>query len=285
MPALFIAGFGLGAFLVLSWSLNQAAKRRRARTGPSFRWTRANITSGLAAVAIIVSTVMAFLFEDVSILLALLLMRLGVLILAPVIDLCSGRRPTRAGLLAAGICGTGCAFGGITGTFSPLSVSVMAVLSVYFTGYIIRLSLMTKYAKIPVRSTRGDWLVAEVKISGLALIYFAVASFVRQLVLDHQAVIIEWRTIGIAIICGLAYGYAFVNGTLIYLDWHENVRAVTINRSASLLAGVVASLVGWAFLEMPMPAGREWGLAGFMIIALLIVGAESLKSEEKSPPH
>lgn len=276
MPALFIAGFGLGAFLVLSWSLNQAAKRRRARTGPSFRWTRANIISGLAAVAIIASTVMAFLFEDVSILLALLLMRLGVLILAPVIDLCSGRRPTRAGLLAAGICGTGCAFGSITGTFSPLSVGVMAVLSVYFAGYVIRLSLMTKHAKIPVRSTRGDWFIAEVKISAIALICFAGLSFARQLVFDYQAVFIEWRTIGVAISCGLAYGYAFVNGTLIYLDWRENVRAVTINRSASLLAGVAASLIGWAFLDMPIPDLREWGLALFMALALLIMGAESL---------
>ncbi|MEM1086623.1 MAG: hypothetical protein AAGH90_02770 [Pseudomonadota bacterium] len=282
-PALFLAGFGIGSFLILAWTTWQGYRRRERRAGPAVRWTLPSIASGLAAIAIVAATVMAFLFEDVSILLALVLMRLGVLILAPIIDVVTGRAMSRAGLVAAIICGLGCVFGGVSGAFEPLSPAVLTVLSVYLTGYAIRLSLMTRYAKTPVRSARGDWFIVEVQITAGVLLLVGLVALSASTVTQPVWLSLDGQILGAALICGLAYGYAFTNGTLIYLDWRENVRAVTINRSASLLAGVAASLIGWAILAMPMPAGREWVLAAFMVAALVIMGTDSLRQAEKSP--
>ncbi|MEM7491971.1 MAG: hypothetical protein AAF296_01230 [Pseudomonadota bacterium] len=282
-PEIFIAGFALGAFCALHWGLWNARRRRSKRHGPKIEWKRANIISGFAAVAIVGATVMAFLFQDVSILLALLLMRLGVLMLAPLIDHFSGRLPSQSALIGSAVCGLGCLYGGLTNTFSALSWPVAGVLSVYLIGYAIRLSLMTKYAKTPVRSARGDWFIIEVQITALAML--AIGAVVAIANLSSNLILREWQTLFAALVCGLAYGYAFIHGTLIYLDWRENLRAVTINRSASLLAGVAASLVGWAALGMDMPPAREWTLAGFMMLALFIMGTDSLRSKIKSPPR
>ncbi|MEL7231537.1 MAG: hypothetical protein AAGJ85_03390 [Pseudomonadota bacterium] len=284
-PDLFVAGFSLGGFFVLYWSLWQAGRRRRARAGPAVRWTGASVASGLAAIAIVAATVMAFLFEDVSILLALLLMRLGVLILAPIIDSITGRTVSKAAYIAAALCGLGCAFSGLFGTFRGLSVPVWGVLCAYLLGYAIRLSLMTRYAKTPKRSARGDWFIVEAQITATAMLVVGTLTAMTATVGEPARILDQWQMLAVSLVAGLAYGYAFVNGTLIYLDWRENVRAVTINRSASLLAGVAASLIGWAALNMPMPALREWGLAAFMVAALIIMGADTLRTKAKSPPH
>ncbi|MEM1390059.1 MAG: hypothetical protein AAGG45_03180 [Pseudomonadota bacterium] len=285
VPDIFIAGFGFGGFCVLSWSLWSAGQRRRARHGPKPQKTTANIVSGFAAVTIVGATVMAFLFRDVSILLALLLMRLGVLMLAPFIDRFSGRMPSKAALLAAAICGLGCISGSMTNTFSALSWPVSGVLCIYLTGYAVRLSLMTRYAKTPVRSARGDWFMIEVQITAFVMLLISTLMLAQRLTSSPDFILREWQALTASLLCGLAYGYAFVHGTLIYLDWRDNVRAVTINRSASLLAGVMASLIGWALLGMNMPTFREWMLAGFMAVALFIMGADSLKPIFKSPPR
>ncbi|MEM6497656.1 MAG: hypothetical protein AAF709_13130 [Pseudomonadota bacterium] len=282
-PEIFIAGFALGAFCTLYWGLWNARRRRRKRSGPKIEWRRANVISGVAAVAIVGATVMAFLFQDVSILLALLLMRLGVLMLAPLIDYVSGRVPSQSAFLASIICGLGCLYGGLTNTFSALSWPVLSVLSVYLISYAIRLSLMTRHAKTPVRSARGDWFIIEVQVTAIAMLVIGAVAVIANL--NPNLILREWQTLFAASVCGLAYGYAFIHGTLIYLDWRENLRAVTINRSASLLAGVVASLLGWAALGMDMPAAREWTLAGFMVLALFIIGTDSLKSTVKNPPR
>ncbi|HEX2062605.1 MAG TPA: hypothetical protein VHK90_17830, partial [Thermoanaerobaculia bacterium] len=56
------------------------------------RFSAHTIASGIATAAIIATTTLAFSFDGISILLALLLMRGGVLIIAPVVDALSGRR-------------------------------------------------------------------------------------------------------------------------------------------------------------------------------------------------
>ena len=57
---------------------------------PSVRW--ATLLSGVATAVIIATTTLNYTFAGISILLALLLMRGGVLIIAPFVDLTTGRR-------------------------------------------------------------------------------------------------------------------------------------------------------------------------------------------------
>lgn len=231
------------------------------------RFTLANVMSGLATILIVASTVLAFMFEDVSILLALLMMRLGVLFLAPIIDVATGRKVPKRTLVAALICACGLVTAGATGTFSPLSLPVLLVLGVYLISYGIRLSLMATHTKSLDRAVRGDWFVIEISLVLTALLLFGIFGGITQasLALQSPSALIT------AAVSGAAYAYALINGTLIYLDWRENAHSVTVNRSTSLLSGVAASLLGWALLDFGMPAFREWALAACMALALIVL--------------
>ncbi|MEM1396189.1 MAG: hypothetical protein AAGH38_01925, partial [Pseudomonadota bacterium] len=103
-PLSFASAFAIGAGPVLTWSLWSAWRRRRAQSGPYVKLTPANVMSGLATIVIVAATVMAFMFEQVSILLALLAMRLGVMLMAPVIDFAGGRSISARTITAGLIC-------------------------------------------------------------------------------------------------------------------------------------------------------------------------------------
>lgn len=224
--------------------------------------------SGLATIVIVAATVMAFMFEQVSILLALLAMRLGVMLMAPVIDLAGGRSISARTITAGLICIAGIGLAGVSGTFSPLSGPVVLVLCAYLIGYGFRLALMTRHTKSKDRAIRGDWFVVEISMVTAALIIFGTGSGIASFEFRGPS----WDMVA-ATMSGAAYAYALINGTLIYLDWRENAHSVTINRSTSLLSGVAASLIGWAAFGIDMPAAKEWVLAGFMGLALAILAS------------
>lgn len=268
-PAAFISAFALGALPVLVWSLCSAWNRRQSKAGPPIEWTAANITSGVATILIVTATVVAFMFEQVSILLALLMMRLGVLLMAPLFDLVGGRSISAPTLVAGFVCVIGIGVAGAAGTFSPLSGPVGLVLIVYLMGYAVRLGLMTRHTKSEDRAVRGNWFIAETSMVAAALVLIgASAGFT-----GHSFIELSRPGLFAAVVSGAAYAYALINGTLIYLDWRNNAHSVTINRSTSLLSGVAASLAGWALLDMDIPATREWMLAAFMGVALLILAS------------
>jgi len=271
-PAVFIAFFALGAFPVLVWSLWNARRRRSHRNGPRVRWTAQNVVSGLSTVLIVATTVMAFMFEAVSIVLALVMMRMGVLMIAPLIDWWGQRTLSSHALLAGGLCLAGCAAGAIAGTFSPLSGAVVLVLIGYLLGYAIRLALMSRYTKSRDRALRGDWFVVEMAIVTIALAAVGLGALPSLVVLSGARG--ELVSVLASFTAGAAYSYALINGTLIYLDWRANVRSVTINRATSLASGVVASLLGAAFLSLDVPGAGEWMLAIFMISALTVLARE-----------
>lgn len=274
-PFVFAAGFSLGGVPVVLWGLWSARERRVRRRGPPVKWTLQNIASGLATVVIVATTVLAFMFEHVSILLALLMMRMGVLIMAPLVDRLGGRSFSRRTLIAGALCLIGCCISGFTGIFTPLSGPAFLVLAGYLSAYAVRLTLMTRYTKTTERAIRGDWFIAEMAVVAIALLIVVLATFGLRLAGDDRLFSAPAAFMIASITAGAAYGYALINGTLIYLDWRENARSVTINRATSLISGVVASLLGWACLGFDLPAPREWLLAAFMVLALVVLANES----------
>ncbi|MFN7147035.1 MAG: hypothetical protein ACK4YP_24910, partial [Myxococcota bacterium] len=60
-------------------------------------------------------------------------------------------------------------------------------------------------------------------------------------------------------------------GTLVFLDPRENTFAVLVNRSASIIAGVVASYGLWAFFGLAAPPVEQLVGAGLMIAAIAVL--------------
>ena len=213
------------------------------------------ILSGIATAAIIATTTLAYGFEGVSILFTLLLLRGGVLVLAPMVDLTAGRavRWFSWVALALSLGAVGMAF---RGTDRTLTMLAAINIGLYLTGYVLRLPAMTAVAKRDDVETTRRYFVQELLVAMAVLLVvpplFAAAGFVK---IWSSPLLVP------ALAIGVLYTSLYVFGTLIYLDRRENTFCVPMNRGASLLAGVAASWIltsVWGFA--PMPASQLFGV-------------------------
>ena len=121
---------------------------------------RRTVIGGLATAAIIYTTTLMFTFKGVSIVLALLIMRGGVLVLAPVLDLVFSRRVRWFAWIGLSL--SLCAV-----TTSAVLVShqldwvLAATAGTYLLGYAVRLRSVNELAKSPDRETSRRYFVDE----------------------------------------------------------------------------------------------------------------------------
>ena len=235
------------------------------------RWT---LLSGLCATCTVATTTLAYTFEGVSIVFAMLLMRGGVLILAPIVDAIS-KRAVRWFAWAALAMALIALLVGVTDTSSyAMPVACAINIAVYLAAYFVRFRFMSKLAKSDDENTNKRYFVEESMVATPALTILLgvyalvgpgdVALAVREgftAYWGHTAVIVT-----IAVIGFLSQGTGLF-GNLIFLDKRENTFCVPVNRSSSVLAGVVAS-----YLLTLLPNGRALGVSE-LIGAGLIIGA------------
>ena len=172
---------------------------------------------------IIGTTTLIFAFRDVSILLALLAMRCGVLTIAPVVDVLAGRRVrwfSWAALVLSLVAGTVT----VANVGGGLSREVGLCLGLYLTGYVLRLSCMTSAAKCEDTTLTRRYLVQEAVVALTALVLApallaligdgTLGADLRQgfLVLTNPPA--AWPPF----LIGALYACLFVFGTLVYLD-------------------------------------------------------------------
>lgn len=277
-PAVFTTLFCVGALPPILMAIHSGMRRRRQRNGPEIRWSVANFVSGLATIVIVATTAGAYLVDGVTILLALLLMRMGVIMMAPVLDLAFRRHVRPTAWFAFSFCLIAAMYGLLGQTFAPLKPVSIGILAAYLIAYAVRLSLMTRQTKDRDRAARGDWFLVEMVITAVALSIVAVGAILAS----TQAVQLDISLSDLPpLVAGVAYGYALVNGTLIYLDWRENAYSITINRSASLISGLAASLIGFAFFDLGWPASDQWVLACLMACALVALGFETRSTKRR----
>jgi hypothetical protein len=147
--------------------------RRRPVLGlnvPVVPWRMA--ISGVSTAVIIGSTTLNYTFVGISILFALILMRGGVLILAPVVDTLLGRKVRPSSWVALVLC-----FVAIGITFAEVGgyqMTLVAGLNIagYLLGYCIRIPNMTAIAKssdpaINARYFHEETLVAAIALTGV----------------------------------------------------------------------------------------------------------------------
>lgn len=232
------------------------------------------IASGIGTGIIIGTTTMIYTFSGISILFALLMMRGGVLMLAPLVDLAM-RRTVRwfcwaafvLSVIAIAIAATD------VGAYE-LTAAAALNLAAYLGGYMLRLPAMTHLAKVDDARVTRRYFVTEVLI---ALSVLAVFPFAMAVIFGGSAAAAVSRGVSTlwlppALLIGVLYAGLYVFGTLVYLDRRENTFCIPLNRGASLLAGVAAAYALSMLYEFPPPTPAQ------LVAVIPIVAALALLS-------
>ena len=264
------------------------------------KWTA---LSGVFTATVVITTTLAYTFTGVSIVFIMLLMRGGVLIIAPITDAIAGRKvkpPSWVGLglsLAALIVAE---HGGDYRMTALVAVNVAAyLLAVRLTAgprdRFVRLRLMSKLAKGDDEATNTRYFVEE-QMVGTPVLLFVLAAIALfgpagaggfakfssalragfTTFFGHgTGVVVAVITIGI-----LSQGTGIFGG-LILLDKRENTFCVPVNRASSILAGVVASFSLSIFARQSRPNGYELAGAALVVAAIVVLSAPSVLAKRK----
>ena len=237
------------------------------------KWT---FFSGVFTSLIIGTTTLAYTFENVSIVLAMLLMRGGVLILGPIVDTITKR--TVRWFSWAGLVGAMCALLiGLTdaqGFHIPLLCGV--VIAVYLFSYFMRFQFMSRNANSEKREVNLRYFVEEQMVSTPVLVIFLalfallkndIGADVRMAWTMHWDQPYLWALL---LIGAMSQGTGFF-GTLVLLDKNENTFCIPVNRSSSILAGVIASFLLALFPNQHLPRTSQLIGAGIIIVSILFL--------------
>ncbi len=241
--------------------------------------------SGLCVAGISATTTLAFTFDGVSIVMALLLMRGGVLLLAPLLDALLGRQVALA------------SWGGLALTAAALATSLLGardlqiptacrwVLAIYLACYAVRFWLMGRLAKSSDTHRNRTFFVEEQLVgNGLLLLWLAGTAALGQgsLAADlRQGFNGLWGDTGqvMALVAmGLCSAATGMFGSLVLLDRRENTYCVPINRASSLLAGLCATWAMAWFFGSAAPAASELAAAGLLAAALVVVAWPAVRA-------
>lgn len=248
------------------------------------RWT---FMSGLCSGLIIATTTLAYTFSGVSIVFIMLLMRGGVLILAPIVDFMSKRIPKWYSLV-----GLGLSFASLLVAFSNkggYSITGACALNVglYLFGYFVRLRFMSKIAKSDVENANTKYFVEEQLVaSPFMLIMLIIISFIdygkgmHEVQMGFTHLIFSPYVFHGLILGLLSSGTGFFGG-LILLDKRENTYCVPVNRCSSVLAGVLASYSLMYFFHDRTPETSEMIGAGLIVLAIVFLTIPALLSKKK----
>lgn len=241
-------------------------------------WPRPRtVVSGIATAAIIYTTTLMFTFRGVSIVVALIIMRGGVLVLAPLLDLAFGRHVrwfAWAGLTLS----LGAVASPTMGANTyQLDWALAVTAGVYLLGYVVRLRVVNLDAKSTESVNNRRYFVEEqfVAMMTLAVAPLMVALFGGTTLGAHAreglTTFVTTTAVWPALAIGALYGCLYCFGTLVYCDRRENTFCVALNRGASLLAGVVGSAALALLAGEPFPGRFEIAGAAAVLCAILVL--------------
>jgi hypothetical protein len=238
------------------------------------RWTA---LSGVGTALILFTVPLSYTFAGVSIPFMQLLMRGDLLIIAPLVDLVSGRKVRGYSWLALVLAALGI-FASV-GERRGFHLPGLAWLTValYTAGYFVRLSVMTKIAKTGEPGSIQKYFVEE-KIVGIPLAVLALG-VLSLLGLGAQGDQLGWgfvrvwtseQLLSIAALALLLF-IVSIFSIAILLDKRENSYCVPLERSASILAGVIAAGLLSALYGHRPPTWIELGGALLLVAAIAVL--------------
>lgn len=265
---------------VFSWRAGWFANVRKIRFGlVSLPFaTRHTFILGLCTAVIITVVPLSYTLTGVSIPLIQLLMRGDILIIAPLVDLMSGRKVRWWSLAALGLVALGMALAFAGRGSIRLPAEAIVVVVVYTVAYFARLLVMTRIAK-DGDPAKVRVVFLEEKIVGFPVALLALATIGllmgpsgqgEQLRLGFLAI---WTmsVIGWIAICG---GMVFLTGifaSFILLDARENSFCVPLERAASILAGLIGSAILALGFGFKMPSAGEFAGGGLLVLAIVVL--------------
>lgn len=237
--------------------------------------TRYTLLSGLGTALVLFTVPLSFTFKGVSIPFIQLLMRGDILIIAPLVDLMFGRHVrwwswAALVMVSVAVAITVTARGG----FNLPPLAVLTVL-LYTAGYFVRLAVMTKVSKTgEPQSVRGYFVEEKVFALPLSVAILAIISasgIGGQSGELGRGFVAVWSDPIIVPLAAIAVTLTIISifSIIILLDPRENAYCVPLERAASLIAGVLGSLIlawGWG---LPQPHPVE--LVGALILIAAIV--------------
>jgi hypothetical protein len=240
------------------------------------RWTA---LSGLGTALVLFTVPLSFTFQGVSIPFMQLLMRGDLLIIAPLVDALGRRKVRWYSWLALALVAIGMliAVGERRGLHLPALAWI--TLALYTLGYFARLWVMTRVAKTGTSDSIKRYFVEE-KIVGipLAVLFLALLSHWRagaganSQQLDYGFIGI-WSSSQLPALGALSVLLFSVSifSAVILLDKRENSFCVPIERSASILAGVLGAFVLSALYGQRAPTAAELTGAGLLVLAISVL--------------
>ncbi|MFH1277686.1 MAG: hypothetical protein ABIK65_04845 [Candidatus Eisenbacteria bacterium] len=246
--------------------------------------------SGICTAAVIVTTNLAYTFNGVSIVFVMLLMRGGVLVLGPIVDAITGRKVrwfSAMGMLLA-LSALIVAFAEQGG----YAISLMCAVDVafYLLAYYVRFQFMSRIAKsddtrLNIRYFVEEQMVATPSLMVLLALLAAVGR--GDLMGQIRAGFTDIPgsgALGYVILAGIFSQGTGIFGTLIYLDKRENTFCIPVNRSSSVLAGVLAAFtLAVLFSRHHPPSVYQLVGAFLVIIAILFLSLPPLLRRKDAP--
>lgn len=235
--------------------------------------------SGFGLALIIGTTTVLYTFHGISIVLALILMRGGLLIMGPIVDRIFGRRVRWFSWAAFAVSLGALGVALFVATDYSLPLLAALCLSCYLLGYAFRTPAMTKLAKVNDAVVTLRYFVQEVLVTIVLLplipavmALFGTSSASHALRrgfttfwFQHPAAVVPVMLIGVF------YALHNIFGTLIYLDGRENTFTIPLFCGASFLAGYSAILllsVFFAFKAPPMSQLLSSAMIAFALVLL-----------------
>ena len=230
------------------------------------------LLSGVATASQWGATTIMYTFSGISIVLAVLLMRAGVLTLAPVVDVAHKRRVRWFSWVALFLAIVAVIYALVHVEDYALPLLAAINLGFYLAGYAMRLPTMTKQAKTRDRDCTQQYFVDEAIIASVTLLGVTLlAALLPTGTVAEQLRYGFAHISGAGILGGLFYAGLHLFGTMIYLDWRENAFCISLNRCTSIFAGIVASLaVTWNWNIAAVP-DSQMVAAAIMFAALLLL--------------
>lgn len=267
---------GMITFLsLMRWWHFAGQRRLLGRRVPSpNRWT---LLSGLCTAGIIGTTTLAYTFEGVSIVFMMLLMRGGVLMLAPLVDTVSRRRVRWFSWVALllSISALVVAFSERGG--SQITVIAAVDVTIYLLSYFVRLRFMSRLAKSEDPRDSVRYFVEEQMVATPAVVLtLGLMAGINRGDIFHDvragfAMFAGSPILLETILIGLFSQGTGIFGGLVLLDKSENTYCVPVNRSSSILAGVVATYGLSVLLGARTPSAYELFGAALIIVAILFL--------------
>lgn len=235
---------------------------------------RLTFLSGICMGTIIATTTLAFAFGGISIVLVLVLLRGGVLIIAPLVDAMRRRRVRWFSWAAMLISLLAVVVVLSDAANYRMNLATIVDVAVYLTAYFFKFQFMTKLAKSNEREVTLRYFVEEQMIASPFLL-LALGTMAAIGVGDMMngfrlgfTTFLGSKDVELALLVGLFYAALCVCTTFVFLDRRENTFCVPMHCGSSMLSGLTASYVLALFFKQAPPSGSQLLSAGLIVVAL-----------------